>query len=1008
MKSKKYFIVVFCLLYNFVLFAQYSGYNFRKLKVQDGLHDGIVRAIGQDHYGFIWIATVAALNRFDGKNFIHFTNIPHDNFSPYPSQPKSLFSDTDGNFWIGYETGLVQYDFKTQKFLRIPSLKNIHVYFITEGIQKDLWMVTNKGLVKYGIRTKNTQFVSKQSESILNALKDNHKNDIVRKNHKIYIGSQKGLIIGDLDLHTFQLIDIPALNNVPIYRLDVDSKNNIWIGTHGITKLLKLHSDLKTVEIFDQYLSSDVRTQSLNIMDILVDSKNKVWVATLIDGILEYDETQNRFIKHKYNADIPSSPSGNYHRCLFEDKDGVVWAGGDGNGVNYFDPSSSIFKVMMPFQDRLYERNRSVARGIAFDDQNNIWIGSHDGVSKYNVINKTYTSWRNDEGKKPVIYNNVVRTLLCDDENNIWIGTSAGVNKYNHKTKQMEFISQRDLPLRFYNSITKDKSGNIWFCTNNDAALYWYDTKVKTFHNITQHPILCEYAHIAPTSYVMEDSKKRLWISLSKKGLILYDKVKGLSRFYSTTEAPPYKIIGDQIIDIKEDSKGVIWVSTFNGISGIDIENNKVMSFNNKNGLVGNKVSPIAIDKEDRLWIGATGGLMMLNQKRDQFTLFSEDDGLPSVEFPEHASIINNNYEIAFPSNNGVILFDPEQWKNEYKKLPFFIKSYTVFEKEYFNINESFENATIELKASENSFSFNLVALNYTHVSQSWFAYKLDGFDHEWHYTKDPKAVFTNVPGGNYVFKYKAATDNLHWHNIPEKKVTVKLDTLFYKTYWFFALIILMASSIIYVFYLYRVNQQKKFFELQSKAQILEKEKTAVMYENLRQQLNPHFLFNSLTSLSGLIQLDQNIASKFLNQMSGIYRYILKNGNSETVSLADETEFVKIYVSLQQTRFTEGLVVNLNINDEYLHYRIAPVSIQNLIENAIKHNVIDEDSPLVIDIYIEDAYIVVRNNLQKKNLVETSNKKGLIQFVELYKYLSPLKIIIEESKTHFIIKIPLI
>jgi len=202
--------------------------------------------------------------------------------------------------------------------------------------------------------------------------------------------------------------------------------------------------------------------------------------------------------------------------------------------------------------------------------------------------------------------------------------------------------------------------------------------------------------------------------------------------------------------------------------------------------------------------------------------------------------------------------------------------------------------------------------------------------------------------------------------------------------------------------------QKEKLMMLESKAQLLEKEKVMVMYESLKQQLNPHFLFNSLTSLSGLIETDQQVAGNFLEQMSGIYRYILKNGDNETVFLKDEIEFVQLYINLQQTRFKKGLQVNINVPEEYMHYKIAPVNLQNLIENAIKHNIIDSSSPLVIDIFIEGDYIVVKNNLQKKKVVETSNKKGLEQFASLYKYLSRLPVEITETPINFQIKIPLI
>lgn len=264
------------------------------------------------------------------------------------------------------------------------------------------------------------------------------------------------------------------------------------------------------------------------------------------------------------------------------------------------------------------------------------------------------------------------------------------------------------------------------------------------------------------------------------------------------------------------------------------------------------------------------------------------------------------------------------------------------------------------------------------------------------------------MPGGKYTFLYKASTVNSNWETITAKQVTVKLNTVFYRTYWFMIGLGLLLSIILYYLYSYRALKQRQLYELNAKTQLLEKEKAMVMYEGLKQQLNPHFLFNSLSSLSGLIETDQQVAGNFLEQMSGIYRYILKNGDNETVSLKEETEFVQLYINLQQTRFKKGLFINIDVPDEYLHYKIAPVTLQNMIENAIKHNIIDAGSPLVIDIFIEDEYLVVRNNLQKKNNVETSNKKGLTQFFTLYRYLSFKPVLIDETANSFSIKIPLI
>ena len=219
---------------------------------------------------------------------------------------------------------------------------------------------------------------------------------------------------------------------------------------------------------------------------------------------------------------------------------------------------------------------------------------------------------------------------------------------------------------------------------------------------------------------------------------------------------------------------------------------------------------------------------------------------------------------------------------------------------------------------------------------------------------------------------------------------------------------ILAVISGLIAFYRYRMNQRERILILQSKAQMLEKEKALVMYESLKQQLNPHFLFNSLTSLSSLIQQDQKVAKQFLDQMSKIYRYILKNRDSEFVSLAEDINLAETYTRLQQTRFRGGLQVNFRLEEENCDRKIVPVTLQNLIENAIKHNVIDSETPLVIDIFEEGHYVVVRNTLQKKHFVETSNKQGLVNMKSLYHYLSGKDIVILEDEKYFTVKIPLV
>lgn len=985
-----------------------TAISFHKLGVAEGLHDGTVRSIGQDKYGYIWIATVGALNRFDGKNVVLFTNIPGDSTSPYGSQPRCMHSDKKGRFWIGFESGLMEYDLDKGIFKRIPQVKDFFVGGVVSTSDSILYLATRRGLIRYNTYTQDTLYYARSELPAHAALYNRAVYDLEQKGDQLYLATSLGLVI--LSLKTNEAISIPVseLGESPINSVEIDKGNNVWLGTFQKIKLVKLHAGLKKVEIFDRFLTSDLNTQPLNVMDILVDSKDRKWVVTAIDGLLEFDEMSNSFISHLHNANIPSSPSGNNYRSIFQDNNGVIWLGCDFQGINFFEPDKFLFKTIHAFPDRLNERARGVARAVTEDKQGNIWMGNHDGVSRFNPLSGEYTIWRNTEGKAPVIYNNVVRAMYCDSENNIWIGTASGVNRYNPETGRMEFIPSSALPQAFYNSITGDRSGNIWFCNNSGSSLQWYSIKEQKFFDLIEHPVLQKYAGISPTSYVLEDSKSRLWISLSRLGVLMYDKRTDSVKRFIATENGKISIIGNQVVDIKEGGDGMVWISSFNGISGINVEKDSILSFSRLNGLPGNWVASLLVDARNRVWAGVNGGLTMISADRKNVTRFSMNDGLPSIGFSEHAGVQLANGDFIFPSYNGYIRFNPMDFEVEKTDIRFYMESYSVFDQVYYPSKSDRSGTAIALKPNENFFTFNLVALNYIHSDQTWFAYKLDGFEKEWHYTQDNKAVYTNVPGGNYTFLYMASTGNGNWAKVNPKKVEVRLQTHFYKSLWFWSLMIVLLSGGLFAWLRSRSKQQRQMFHLKSKTQLLEKEKAMVMYESLKQQLNPHFLFNSLTSLSGLIETDQQVAVEFLDQMSGIYRYILKNSSNETVSLKDEIAFVQLYITLQKTRFGKGLSVNIEVPDEYLGFKIAPVTLQNLIENAIKHNIIDTGSPLVITIFTDGEYLVIRNNLQRKSVVETSNKTGLVQFTSLYSYLSGNQVVIEEDREYFWVKVPLL
>ena len=207
----------------------------------------------------------------------------------------------------------------------------------------------------------------------------------------------------------------------------------------------------------------------------------------------------------------------------------------------------------------------------------------------------------------------------------------------------------------------------------------------------------------------------------------------------------------------------------------------------------------------------------------------------------------------------------------------------------------------------------------------------------------------------------------------------------------------IMITEIVVVLIVALVLYTNEFFhswrEAVKNEEALKREKLALQYESLKNQVNPHFLFNSLNTLSGLIGKDGEKATRFVKQLSDIYRYVLEHKDREVVPLETEMKFVENYISLMKIRFGDNLLVKVNI-EARSNLKIIPLSIQMLVENAIKHNVVSKEKPLTITISMnENNQLVVSNNLQKKSSILQGDsgeweKHGLMNIKSRYEYLS--------------------
>ena len=218
--------------------------------------------------------------------------------------------------------------------------------------------------------------------------------------------------------------------------------------------------------------------------------------------------------------------------------------------------------------------------------------------------------------------------------------------------------------------------------------------------------------------------------------------------------------------------------------------------------------------------------------------------------------------------------------------------------------------------------------------------------------------------------------------------------------------IIFFNALIVLIKYLFDTNAEKRRIELEN--EVLKRENLNALHETLKQQVNPHFLFNTLNTLKSLVKRDAAQSAEFITELSAVYRYMLLHQDKQIVSLHEEIEFLKSYLYLMKIRFGDAIDTCINIGGELLKSNIPPNTLQLLIENALKHNTLSAKRVLHISVFVKENFLVVENNLQPKAEQNSSSNIGLKNINSRYLLLSGKEIIIDKTKDTFKVLLPIL
>ncbi len=961
-----------------------ENFSFHNITVEDGLSQSSVQCIHQDKKGLIWIGTADGLNKYDGTRFTHYKHNPIDSKSLSAPTVNSIYEDIDGNLWLATDGGgLCIFNTRTEKFICYKniqgdsnSISSNRVTDITYDKGSQYLITTFKGgLNIFDTITKKFTRLSTLPYNSATAGQQNIFRILKTSNGTILLATRDGL--GVMDSKTCKINyyknnpdDEYSLPDNSLQSIFEDSENRIWVGTKFGSVC---EFDQKTKKFFRyEEKNKDATSGNYPVNCFYEEEGGKLWIGTSGGGIRIINKhTGSSFTIEKEDG-IKNSISSNEILSFLKDQSQMLWVGTKGGGVDLYNKTFGYFNKMNKKTNReLLNKN---VYSIFTDSRGIQWLGTGgNGLYSIDPENGLVTNYTNDPLKKESISSNDVWSITEDKDNSIWTGTfGGGINIFNPTNSKFININN-DSTLKILNaskiiiSLCTDNDGLIWIGTINDGLYVYHKTKRIIIHHSGTSK--AKDSLQGNTIYFINESKEGLMmIGTKNSGLNIYNKQSGTFRNYFTDSKNKFSISSNNVQCMYESTPGTFWIGTEGGgLNLFDLKTERFIHFTESDGLPNNVVYGILPGNQNTLWLSTNKGICKFRLKTDPaffklensltphpvFKNYGYNDGLPSDEFNQGAYFKDKKGTLYFGSIKGVAGFHPDSIKDNLYIPPLILTSFKVFEKDFPLDTSITYKKMITLAYDQNFFSFEFTALNYLLPEKNEYAFKMEGFDKDWIYTGHRRYTsYTNLDPGEYIFKVKASNNDGFW-NDNFASVQITINPPFWKTWWFKLLVTVAVVAAIYVAFRLRVRAIQK--EEQQKT-AFHKALAEVEMKALRAQMNPHFIFNSLSSINKfIVAKDERVASDYLAKFSRLIRLVLENSMQQSIPLDKEIAALELYILMEQLRFENGfeyyIVVDQTVEAESI--LIPPLLLQPFVENAIWHGLSHREFPGKISINIK-------------------------------------------------------
>ncbi len=952
---------------------------FKIFQVNKEQNDLRIQRVIQNKKGFIWIGTSNGLYKFNGFEFLKI-----ENTNIHDSSVTALYEDKQERLWIGYKSGRIATLEKNVLKLFSPEgkLPTTTIHSIVEDSDSGIWFATNGEGVFYYSGNKFNNITSRDG------LSDNYSYTIALADDKsIWIGTDQGISICRLNGEKPIISKLNSDNGLPdnIVRVLLPAEGeNMWIGMQdkGVCKY-----DAGTKSFVVPTLLQNWKSGQVNC---LLESETHLWIGTDNNGILDYETTDETRLRH-FNSEENIKLS--KINDLLEDSEFNIWIANNNQLVRSSGEQISFLnsykKSGSGEEETKKQEPLNFIHSILYDHFGNLWFTPDQGLVKFPLTNSSEKKVEKFIITPPKELVDIT-SLYEDGYGYLWIGTMGqGIFRMNINSGKFVKV-QGDLSL---------KKASILSIAGNDDVL-WYAglegvSKCKIENAATEHarlqPIDTNETKSFGRNYIYTlfiDSQKRVWLGTDDKGIVLFDKGKSVT--YTTADG----LKSNVIYSITEDLSGHIWFSTLKaGIYKYD--GKSFQNYSTAEGLSDPNVYSLAADKNNNIVIVNKHGIDVLNQATGLFTYYDRETGINEINSDLNTIAKDKSGNIWIGTETGIINYHSHKKKKMIQPVTV-MSSVSVF------LEEVDYRSTKEFHHDQNNFTFSFNGLWYSDPERVQFQYMLQGFNNNWISSRDRSITYPRLAPGKYTFKVRSAL-NQNFKDAKETTYSFVITPPFWQRWWFIFLIWLLAAAAMR-FYIIRRERRIKHLEQ------LQKEKIEFQFETLKSQVNPHFLFNSFNTLVSIIEDNPKVAVEYVERLSQFFRNIITYREKDVIVLKEELELLDNFYFLQKKRFCENLSLRMEVPDEIRNSRyIPPLTLQLLMENAVKHNSVSKETPLVIELFVnKHGKLVMRNNRNGKIKKTESPGMGLQNIISRFQLLSDRTVEIKSADTFFEVAVPLL